>query len=201
MSFEIIDNGIQVGLFLLFALCSLLHGLRTQNRKFWILSGCYACFSMGTLYYLLYLVIMERVPQVFYVSEIAWMASYLFLMTLILMLTEKVHTPICLSALVLTVVEIVTVIGWRIFGPSYPFSMIFAMVTGVTFYYCVTDFLQKKRGITLSVIVLVVLQLLLYIVSEFIKDYTRFNLYFVIDFLLMITMCSQFFWLKREENE
>ena len=117
------------------------------------------------------------------------------------MLTEKVHTPICLSALVLTVVEIVTVIGWRIFGPSYPFSMIFAMVTGVTFYYCVTDFLQKKRGITLSVIVLVVLQLLLYIVSEFIKDYTRFNLYFVIDFLLMITMCSQFFWLKREENE
>lgn len=60
MSFEVIDNGIQVGLFLLFALFSLIHGIRKQDRRFWILSGCYACFSMGTLYYLIYLVIMEK---------------------------------------------------------------------------------------------------------------------------------------------
>lgn len=60
MSFEIIDNGIQVGLFLLFALFSLIQGLHMQNRRFLILAGTYASFSMGTLYYLLYLVIMEK---------------------------------------------------------------------------------------------------------------------------------------------
>ena len=48
---------------------------------------------------------------------------------------------------------------------------------------------------------LIVWQLLLYIVSEHIRDYTQFNLYFVVDFLLMATMCSLFFWLKKEERE
>ena len=46
MSFEIIDNGIQVGLFLLFALFSLIQGLHMQNRRFLILAGTYASFSM-----------------------------------------------------------------------------------------------------------------------------------------------------------
>lgn len=201
MNFEILDNAIQVGLFLIFALCSLLHGLRTQNRKFWILSGSYACFSMGTLYYLLYLVILGRVPQVFYVSEIAWMASYLFLLAFCLMITEKNSRKYSAAACILTAVEVVNVIGWRIFGPSYPFSIIFAVVTGVIFYHAVLDVQEHRRGISLSLSLLIVWQLLLYIVSEYIRDYTCFNLYFVIDFLLMATMCSLYFWLKKEESE
>ena len=197
MSFEIIDNGIQVGLFLLFALFSLIQGL--QNRRFLILAGTYASFSMGTLYYLLYLVIMGKVPQVFYVSEMAWMASYLFLLALCLMETRRYRGKLDVLVLGLTIVEAAMVIGWKILGPSYPFTVAFALVTACIFYYALLDYRMEKRMLMLAMVLVIVWQLLLYIVSVFTTGYTHFNLYFAVDFLLMATMCSLFLWLKKEE--
>lgn len=199
MSFEIIDNGIQVGLFLLFALFSLIQGLHMQNRRFLILAGTYASFSMGTLYYLLYLVIMGKVPQVFYVSEMAWMASYLFLLALCLMETRRYRGKLDVLVLGLTIVEAAMVIGWKILGPSYPFTVAFALVTACIFYYALLGYRMEKRMLMLAMVFVIVWQLLLYIVSVFTTGYTHFNLYFAVDFLLMATMCSLFFWLKKEE--
>ena len=199
MSFEIIDNGIQVGLFLLFALFSLIQGLHMQNRRFLILAGTYASFSMGTLYYLLYLVIMGKVPQVFYVSEMAWMASYLFLLALCLMETRRYRGKLDVWVLGLTIVEAAMVIGWKILGPSYPFTIVFAVVTACIFYYALLDYRMEKRMLMLAMVLVIVWQLLLYIVSVFTTGYTHFNLYFAVDFLLMATMCSLFLWLKKEE--
>ena len=199
MSFEIIDNGIQVGLFLLFALFSLIQGLHMQNRRFLILAGTYASFSMGTLYYLLYLVIMGKVPQVFYVSEMAWMASYLFLLALCLMETRRYRGKLDVWVLGLTIVEAAMVIGWKILGPSYPFTIVFAVVTACIFYYALLGYRMEKRMLMLAMVLVIVWQLLLYIVSVFTTGYTHFNLYFAVDFLLMATMCSLFLWLKKEE--
>ena len=199
MSFEIIDNGIQVGLFLLFALFSLIQGLHMQNRRFLILAGTYASFSMGTLYYLLYLVIMGKVPQVFYVSEMAWMASYLFLLALCLMETRRYRGKLDVLVLGLTIVEAAMVIGWKILGPSYPFTIAFALVTACIFYYALLGYRMEKRMLMLAMVLVIVWQLLLYIVSVFTTGYTHFNLYFAVDFLLMATMCSLFRWLKKEE--
>lgn len=199
MSFEIIDNGIQVGLFLLFALFSLIQGLHMQNRRFLILAGTYASFSMGTLYYLLYLVIMGKVPQVFYVSEMAWMASYLFLLALCLMETRRYRGKLDVLVLGLTIVEAAMVIGWKILGPSYPFTVAFALVTACIFYYALLGYRMEKRMLMVAMVLVIVWQLLLYIVSVFTTGYTHFNLYFAVDFLLMATMCSLFFWLKKEE--
>ena len=200
MNFEVIDNSIQVGLFLVFGLVSLIEGFRTQDRRFWILAGFYSSISMGTLYYLLYLVILDINPQIFYVSEIAWMASYLFLLALCLIETQRYRKTIDILSCILTAVEAVTVIGWQIFGPSYLFSILFAAVSATIFYYALVDFRNEKRKLTFSMVILIVLQLLLYIVSVFMKDFTHFNLYFAVDFLLMSTMCSLFFWLKKEQN-
>lgn len=199
MSFEIIDNGIQVVLFLLFALFSLIQGLHMQNRRFLILAGTYASFSMGTLYYLLYLVIMGKVPQVFYVSEMAWMASYLFLLALCLMETRRYRGKLDVLVLGLTIVEAAMVIGWKILGPSYPFTVAFALVTACIFYYALLGYRMEKRMLMLAMVLVIVWQLLLYIVSVFTTGYTHFNLYFAVDFLLMATMCSLFLWLKKEE--
>lgn len=199
MSFEIIDNGIQVVLFLLFALFSLIQGLHMQNRRFLILAGTYASFSMGTLYYLLYLVIMGKVPQVFYVSEMAWMASYLFLLALCLMETRRYRGKLDVLVLGLTIVEAAMVIGWKILGPSYPFTVAFALVTACIFYYALLGYWMEKRMLMLAMVLVIVWQLLLYIVSVFTTGYTHFNLYFAVDFLLMATMCSLFLWLKKEE--
>ena len=68
------------------------------------------------------------------------------------------------------------------------------------FYYAVVDFRNEKRKLTFFMAILIVLQLMLYIVSAFMNDFTQFNLYFAVDLLLMSTMCSLFFFLKKEQN-
>lgn len=200
MSFEIIDNSIQVGLLLIAGVACLVEGFRTQDRRFWILSGFYTSISMGTLYYLLYLVIWGVVPQIFYVSEIAWTAAYLFLLAFCLIETQKYRKKVDIPVCLLTAVEAVTVIGWQIPCPSCLFSAVFAAVTAMIFYYAVVDFRNEKRKLTFFMAILIVLQLMLYIVSAFMNDFTQFNLYFAVDLLLMSTMCSLFFFLKKEQN-
>ena len=200
MNFEVIDNLFQVAVLGSAALAALILALRHRSRHLLILALGYACFSMGTLYYLLYLVIWGVVPQIFYVSEIAWTAAYLFLLAFCLIETQKYRKKVDIPVCLLTAVEAVTVIGWQIPCPSCLFSAVFAAITAMIFYYAVVDFRNEKRKLTFFMAILIVLQLMLYIVSAFMNDFTQFNLYFAVDLLLMSTMCSLFFFLKKEQN-
>ena len=78
MSFEIIDNTFQVIVLAAMALLAFLLAFRRSSRSCLILAFGYASFMMGTLYYLLHLIILGHGPQVFYVAECSWMASYSF---------------------------------------------------------------------------------------------------------------------------
>ena len=89
MNFELIDNSFQIIILGFCTIAALFLALRYKSRSLLILALAYACFCMGTAYYILYLVIMGKVPQVFYVAEMAWMASYLFLLALCLMETRR----------------------------------------------------------------------------------------------------------------
>lgn len=44
------------------------------------------------------------------------------------------------------------------------------------------------------------LQILLFVASEFIRDYTRFNLYYAVDILLTLTLVSFLPHILREES-
>lgn len=199
MNFELIDNSFQITILGFCTIAALFLALRYKSRSLLILALAYACFCMGTTYYILYLVIMGKVPQVFYVSEMAWMASYLFLLALCLMETRRYRGKLDVLVLGLTIVEAAMVIGWKILGPSYPFTVTFALVTACIFYYALLGYRMEKRMLMVAMVLVIVWQLLLYIVSVFTTGYTHFNLYFAVDFLLMATMCSLFFWLKKEE--
>lgn len=78
MNFELIDNLFQVSILAAVSFASIILTIRYQERRFMILAFAYASFLMGTLYFVLYLAIIGNIPQVFYVSEISWLASYLF---------------------------------------------------------------------------------------------------------------------------
>lgn len=78
MSFEIIDNTFQVIVLAAMALLAFILAFRRSSRSCLILAFGYASFMMGTLYYLLHLIILGHGPQVFYVAECSWMASYFF---------------------------------------------------------------------------------------------------------------------------
>ena len=72
MSFELVDNLFQVVVLFGATVAATVLSVRRKERGCLILAFGYACFAMGTLFYVLYLAIMGTVPQVFYVSEISW---------------------------------------------------------------------------------------------------------------------------------
>lgn len=94
MSFEIIDNTFQVIVLAAMALLAFLLAFRRSSRSCLILAFGYASFMMGTLYYLLHLIILGHGPQVFYVAECSWMASYFFFLSLEILYWEGLRWPI-----------------------------------------------------------------------------------------------------------
>ena len=72
MNFEIVDNIFQILVLFCVMTASAVTACKKKSRDFLLLAGSYGCFMMGTLYYVLYLIIMGKVPQIFYVAEISW---------------------------------------------------------------------------------------------------------------------------------
>ena len=156
MSFEIIDNTFQVIVLAAMALIAFILAFRRSSRSCLILAFGYASFMMGTLYYLLHLIILGHGPQVFYVAECSWMASYFFFLSLEILYWEGLRPP---------------------FSP----------------------FEKRLRPYEIALLFEMSLQILLFVVSEFIRDYTRFSLYYAVDILLTLTLVSFLPHILREE--
>ena len=90
MNFELIDNGFQITILGLSTIVAFFLALRYKSRSLLILALAYACFCMGTAYYILYLVIMGKVPQVFYVAEISWLAAWIFYLSVQILRMERI---------------------------------------------------------------------------------------------------------------
>ena len=78
MSFELFDNLFQVVALGCASVAATVSALRRKSRRCLLLALAYACLSIGTLYYVLNLAILGHTPKVFYVSEVSWLASWLF---------------------------------------------------------------------------------------------------------------------------
>ena len=108
-NFELLDNLFQIAVLLCACCAAGFFALRHKSRSLLILSLAYACFAMGTTYYVLYLVIMGIWPQVFYVAEISWLAAWLFYLSAQIERTEGRRVgfscPAALAAAVLTAIS------------------------------------------------------------------------------------------------
>ena len=59
-----------------------LAGIRYWKKRcqaYFLLTCFYGCFTLGALYWTLYLLLFSKTPQVFYVSEFGWISSVIFL--------------------------------------------------------------------------------------------------------------------------
>lgn len=200
MSFEIIDNLFQVLVLFGAMIASAVTACKRKSRDFLLLAGGYGCFMMGTLYYVLHLIITGDVPQIFYVAEISWLAAYLFFLSLSISrrsIKGIVPSVISISCAVLIVCLI---FAFQIFGPALFFSLCFAVTEGTIVLRCMEVIRRERKKHLPELILLLVawLQVALYIVSDFFSDYTRFNFYFVVDMVLTLTMASMYFALQRE---
>lgn len=79
---ELVDNLIQLTAVLSgFAVSGVCY-LKSRRQPYFLLCCFYGCFSSALLYWLLYTVLVARTPSVFYVSDIGWISSFLFLLLL-----------------------------------------------------------------------------------------------------------------------
>ena len=58
--------------------------LKSRGQPWFLLTCFYGTFALGTLSWTLHLLLRQETPQVFYVSDLAWLASYVFLLSLTL---------------------------------------------------------------------------------------------------------------------
>ena len=189
-NFELIDNLFQIAVLLCACVAAGILAIRHRNRSLLILSLAYACFAMGTIYYVLYLVIIGIWPQVFYVAEISWLAAWLFYLSVQILEGKKdrFSLPAGAAAAVIAAIAFLD----HDFGPSYFVSALFSLTAGATMYLSVSHMqngsLCRKRD--LFMIICVTLQVLLYRVSGFTHDYTRFQLYYAVDLALTLSMAA-----------
>ena len=183
-NFELIDNLFQVLLLFCLALSSGIFALHHKSRSLMVLSLAYACFAMGTTYYVLYLVIIGIWPQVFYVAEISWLSAWLFYLSAQILRREGVKHRFYIPAAAVAAIIAVVAFADQVFGPSYFISVLFSLTAGATVYSTV------HKGMDILMICCVVLQLLVYLVSDFTQDYTHFNLYFAVDITFNLSMAA-----------
>ena len=192
MNFELIDNCFQVVVLFCAALAAIAAAFRRKDRRFLILALFFLCVSMGTLYWVLHLFIFGDVPQVFYVSEFSWLAAYLFLLSFQMVRTDRGRPALSLPALFCALLTAAVVLAFRMFGPSYFVSAAFAGAISAIVYLTVWRLRRSGGGrlIDCWLLLCVGLQLLLFAVSVFTQEYTRFNLYFAVDITLTLSFAA-----------
>ncbi len=202
MNFEIIDNCFQVCVLLLSAAASYIAAFRLaadsvrNSRMFLTLAFGYTSFMMGTLFFVLHIVILSYNAKIFYVSEISWTAAYMFFLSLALMREKgnekKSSTPLAWIPVIITALVtagFVVMYGASLMGGLFTFALAalsFMAVRGIH--------RNRVNGascrLDVTFLIIVALQGLVYIVSAFTHDYTRFNLYFTVDISLTLTLTT-----------
>ena len=192
MGFELIDNSFQIIILGICTIIALFLALRYKSRNMLILALAYACFCMGTTYYILYLIIRGNVPQIFYVAETSWLAAWLFYLSVQILRMEKIGY--CFSRPVGGLAILIAIVAFsdRAFGPSLFFSALFALTAGANLYLSILGIrsVHPYRSMDALMAACTVLQVLVYLVSDFTRDYTCFNLYFAVDITLTLSMVA-----------
>lgn len=192
INFEVIDNLFQVAVLIIGVIFTTVSAIRYRDKVFVVLGFAFASFAMGTLFWVLYLAFQGDVPQIFFVPEISWLASWLFCLSMQLVRLEKIKIRFCPVSLVCSMVVMTVALWLRVFGPAYLVSAAFTITIGITVYVTVYRLRQHTSFWLVDGILLacVTWQILLYLASAFMKDYTRFNLYFAVDMLLTLSFIS-----------
>ncbi len=86
---ELLDNLTQSAVTLIAFIAAGTIYYRTRRQSFYLLACFLGCFMLGTFHWTLYILLFDSSPQVFYVSELAWNASFLFLLTLAFVLATE----------------------------------------------------------------------------------------------------------------
>lgn len=203
-NFEIFDNVFQTMSLLIMMIVSGAAGLKYSSRKLVVLACAYGSIMLGTLFYMLHLTIIGDIPRIFYVSEISWMAGYLFFLFLVMLRQEWKNRAIQPVPAVAALLILAASVHSEVMGNSVLMSLAFGAIAGAIVYLSVVNIRRAHLSGTPSsvfdrmMIAVIILQILVYFVSEYISDFSTFNLYFAVDILFTVSLWSLFWMIRRE---
>ncbi|MEG2929488.1 MAG: hypothetical protein RR846_08035 [Oscillospiraceae bacterium] len=194
---EIVDNAVQL---LVTTGCAVWAGALAARRKsqaYFILACFYGTFALGVLFWLSYLVIMTYTPKIFYVSDLSWFASFLFLMLLSASLSEpqeRLYKP--LAPWVVAALPTAATIYFLFLGDIIG-TLLWCPLLIVCTYHSAKGFLyahsqhgeqRRRQWIYLAILFVIFTEFTLWTLSYFFKSSTIQNPYFWCDFMLSASL-------------
>ena len=133
-NFEIFDNVFQTMSLMVMMIVSGAAGLKYSSRKLVVLACAYGGIMLGTLFYMLHLTIIGDIPRIFYVSEISWMAGYLFFLLLVILRQERKNVTFQPVPALLVLFTLIASVHSDVMGNSVLMSLVFGAITGTIVY-------------------------------------------------------------------
>lgn len=146
---------------------------------------------------------MGMAPQVFYVAEVSWGASYLFYLSLQILRSEKMNISFSIVSALAAAGTAWSVVWYHILGPSQFISDLCAVIFGAITYLAVLRLIRNVPGRRTDIhfLLILLLQILLYIISRHMTNFVQFNLYFAVDILLTLSFAGMLPLIYREVRD
>ncbi|MEG1579304.1 MAG: histidine kinase, partial [Oscillospiraceae bacterium] len=149
-------------------------------------------FALGLIYWLSFLALRDYTPRFFYVSDLSWVASFLFLLLLNLSVTKKEEKGLCLPAVAVAAVLALLTGILATYGDMM-MTLIWCGFLIASAYLSVRGLLYARRQsgdqrrlqyLHAAILLLVFAEFSLWLISCYFKENTLANPYFWYDFLL-----------------
>ena len=196
---ENIDSYIQLALTGICAGISLYKAFTTRSKAWVLVSLFYSAFFMGSLYWQLYYVFAGVTPHIFYVSELNWYISYMFLFLFLrYQRCPDKHLSTCWIKWLMPVIAGSLCIYYMTFG-----QIISNLIAGVLMSLIAMEAVQglheirARSGVCHPAMKPVYILTLIFFFVEYalwtssciwFDDYSALNPYYYIDMLLSITL-------------
>ena len=190
---ELVDNTSQFLVTLLAGISTGILFYKSRKQAYFLLACFFGTFTLGTLYWALHVLLFNHTPQIFYVSELGWIASSMFLLTLEHTLSTPDERRFKHPAVWLVLIICVPQLILYLTHGDILFNLLICGLTMVAAWYSVRGLLYARRQsgkprdmqyFHIAVLCIITLEYCLWTASCFWVSDTLTNPYFWFDFLL-----------------
>ena len=206
---EIVENTVQLSVLLICAGISAVWVIRNHEGTASLLFLFYVSFALADLYSLLYLVFYDQTPVIFYVSDLGWYASYLFLYMLLQQKADPGERTIRHPALWLLPLFCVAMCVFYMQWGDYPGNVICAVLMSLLLYHIIRGLVYMRacpekaanKRFYITSFLFCVLEYCAWTVSCYWSGDTWANPYFCFDCLMTVCLMLMLLAYRKGQNQ
>ena len=181
----------------------------SSNRREWLHAGLFSfAFFSGDLYWSLYMLFYGKSPQISYVSEFSWYASYIFLIMLVREKMTLEQERLKHRSLLFVPVFVIGMCIYFMTMGDYVSNVTTALLMGILMYRSLQGIIYHKndedgrRCIFISAFIFCIVEYLLWILSAlWIGGDTALNPYYWCDIVLSISILMVILAVRKAVKE